>query len=161
MPNFGRKITEKLFPWFMTWSLRRLKLWGLFSQILKVQSSIYLMVGWNKLYLNKWFMSYSHGKCLILVVEREGDRETKTNTGRVRNRDMSCIFLGLLWHIACYCLMMLRVTEYPHEDPEPLPGPWSFRRAGLRMKMVAIKFLFFSIYYKNCGNMDREIYDRS
>ena len=87
----------------MTSSLRhKTKFWGLFLQKLKVQSNIYQMVGWNKLYL-QWFRSNSQLKMSSFggreresrERERERERESGTVTFHLRSSGR-CVHDGTL-----------------------------------------------------------------
>ena len=61
----------------MTSSLRHeTKFWGMFLQIPKVQSNIYRMVVWNKLYLER-FRSYSHLKMFNFGRRDSRERESR------------------------------------------------------------------------------------
>ena len=135
-----------------SWS-HRTKLWGLFFQKIKVQSNIYRMVGWNKLQV-EWCSSYSHLKCLILVVERERDsRESGTVTFHVSLfKCPGWKFVGKVhssWNfdrvLLGYCWMMLWVDECSNEDPGPLTGPRFMYIHAISYAIYAINYVCFII----------------
>ena len=97
----------------MTSSLRHnKKLWNLFLQILKVQTIIYRMMGWSKLYL-EWFLSYNRLKRCHFAVFRWSRVESRVGYRNIHQRiytalaassSGSCVLLGtFIW---C-CVLLL------------------------------------------------------